>query len=65
MFEPDTKTKNTNWGFDDAEFWFLKGFDHSELGEMDGAIDSYRHAISLDQGHAEAMINLAAQYEAQ
>jgi tetratricopeptide (TPR) repeat protein len=43
----------------------LKGCDHAELGEMDGAIDSFRHAISLDQAHAEAMHNLAAQYEAQ
>lgn len=62
---PDTKTRNQNWGFEDAEFWFLKGYDHAELGEMDGAIDSYRHAISLNQEHAEAMSNLAGQYEAQ
>ena len=56
---PETKIRNQNWGFEDAEFWFLKGYDHAELGEMDGAIDSYRHAISLNQEHAEAMINLA------
>ena len=32
---------------------------------MDSAIDSYRQAIRLNSNHAEAMINLAAQYDVQ
>ena len=32
---------------------------------MDSAIDSYRQAIRLNTDHSEAMMNLAAQYEAQ
>ena len=56
---PDDKLRNTKFDFQDADFWFLKGFDHAELKEMDSAIDSYRQAIRLDSKHAGAMINLA------
>jgi hypothetical protein len=39
---PDEKLRNQNLDFQDSNFWYLKGHDHSVLNEMDSAIDSYR-----------------------
>ncbi len=53
------------FNFDDANFWYLKGFDHYSKGELDSAVDSYRQAIRLNQRHFNSMMNLANCYENQ
>ena len=40
--KPDDKLRNFKIDFQDSNFWYLKGYDHGELNEMDSAIDSYR-----------------------
>lgn len=62
---PSEDQRKTRLNFQDADFWYLKGYDHGLEFEMDSAIDSYRQAIRLNTQHSEAMINLAAQYEIQ
>ena len=62
---PTEDHRKTRLNFQDADFWYLKGYDHARDFEMDSAIDSYRQAIRLATSHSAAMINLAAQYELQ
>ena len=62
---PDPKLKNMRFNFDDADFWYLKGYDHYMRSELDSAIDSYRQAVRLNPRHYHSMINLANCYEQQ
>lgn len=62
---PDPKLKNRRFNFDDADFWYLKGFEHYSRGELDSAVDSYRQAIRLNQRHYNSLLNLANCYEQQ
>ena len=62
---PDPKLKNKRFNFEDADFWYLKGYDHYNKSELDSAIDSYRQAVRLNQRHYHAMVNLANCYEQQ
>ena len=62
---PTDDHRKTRLNFQDADFWYLKGYDHGLNFEMDSAIDSYRQAIRLETKHAQAMINIAGQYELQ
>ena len=57
---PDGRLRKIKLDFQEANFWYLKGYDHAEKTEMDSAIDSYRQCIRLDSKHAGAMVNLAA-----
>jgi hypothetical protein len=45
---PDPKLKNMRFNFEDADFWYLKGYDHYLKSELDSAIDSYRQAVRLN-----------------
>ena len=42
--EPDPKLRNQKLNFQDAEFWYIKGYEHahSVRNELESAIDSYR-----------------------
>ena len=66
--------------FAHADFWLLKGQEHSHKNELDSAIDSYRQSIRLEARNAkmqptrsaqiramgtQAMHNLACAYELQ
>jgi len=64
---PEEALKSKKFDFNDAEFWFLKGYGHAHGGsdEQESAIDSYRQAIRKDPSHVQSMHNLACVYEAQ
>jgi len=42
VIPPDPSLKKLKLDFAHAEFWMLKGFEHSLKNELDSAIDSYR-----------------------
>jgi len=60
---PDKKVRTSRISFQDANFWFIKGYDQAKLKQQNSAIDSYRQTIRLDPRHAAAMHNLANQCE--
>lgn len=66
-FEPAETLRNKKFDFNDANFWFLKGYNHSHgsVHEEESAIDSYRQAINIDPFHIDSIHNLACVYEGQ
>lgn len=64
---PDEFLRKKKFDFNDAQFWYLKGYAHAHAtaDEDESAIDSYRQAIGINPFHIESMHNLACVYEAQ
>lgn len=66
-FSPGDTVRNKKFDFNDANFWFIKGYNHCHNGvnEEESAIDSYRQAIGIDPFHIQSIHNLACVYENQ
>lgn len=64
---PDPKMMKQKYDFQNADFWYLKGYEHahSSRNEVESAIDSYRQAIRLRPHFVQALHNLACMYEEQ
>lgn len=61
QIEPENK-KISKQAFQDAEFWFRKGFSMQRQKGVDVALDYYLQGIRIDATHYPCVLNLACVY---
>jgi len=63
MVDPEKSRQMKTGVFNDADFWYHKGFTTGQKQQMDTALNCYKQAIKIDPAHYPSMFNLACCYE--